>query len=194
MTKPNLRDTATERNLVVAYLTEASAYARYNFFATQADKEGYYPVGHIFRTTAANELRHCKVYFKMLKGGTVSVPISADAGIIGSTAENLLTAANEELTEGVDLYLAFAKTADAEGFPAIADHFRATASIEARHHARFLHLLKQLNEGTLWHRDIPIRWLCLVCGYVSEGTVPPAECPACDHPDRHCIGLDYDVI
>lgn len=194
MTKKSIRGSQTEKNLAVAYLTEASAYTRYTFFATQADKEGYYPIGHIFRSTAANELRHCKVYFKMLEGGTITVPITADAGAIGSTTQNLLTATNDELTEGVDLYLGFAKIADAEGFHSIADHFRATASIEARHHARFMRLLSQLRDGSLWQREVPIRWLCLVCGYVSEGTVPPTECPACDHPDRHCIGLDYDVI
>ena len=194
MATKSIKGTQTEKNLVVSYLAESSAYTRYMFYAQQADKENYFPIGQIFRMTADNELRHSKVYFKMLEGGSITVPVAADAGGIGTTAQNLLTAANEEKVEGVDLYTGFAKTAEEEGFADIAEHFRAIATIEARHHERFMHYLKQVNDGTVWKRDTPIRWQCLVCGYVYEGTEPPKICPACDHPYQHYIGLDYDVI
>lgn len=194
MATKSIKGTQTEKNLVVSYLAESSAYTRYMFYAQQADKENYFPIGQIFRMTADNELRHSKVYFKMLEGGSITVPVAADAGVIGTTAQNLLTAANEEKIEGVDLYTGFAKTAEEEGFADIAEHFRAIATIEARHHERFMHYLKQVNDGTVWKRDTPIRWQCLVCGYVYEGTEPPKVCPACDHPYQHYIGLDYDVI
>ena len=192
--KKSVKGTQTEKNLVISYLAESSAYTRYMFYAQQADKEGYYPVGEIFRNTAANEMHHGKIYFKMLEGGSVTVPVAADAGIIGTTAENLAIAAKEEQQEGVDLYLGFAKTADEEGFPEIARHFRAIADIEKRHEARFNHFLQQLNDGTMWKREQPIKWQCLVCGYVYEGTTPPQSCPACDHPYQHYIGLDYDMM
>lgn len=194
MATKSIKGTQTEKNLVVSYLAESSAYTRYMFYAQQADKENYFPIGQIFRMTADNELRHSKVYFKMLEGGSITVPVAADAGVIGTTAQNLLTAANEEKVEGVDLYTGFAKTAEEEGFADIAEHFRAIATIEARHHERFMHYLKQVNDGTVWKRDTPIRWQCLVCGYAYEGTEPPKICPACDHPYQHYIGLDYDVI
>lgn len=194
MATKSIKGTQTEKNLVVSYLAESSAYTRYMFYAQQADKENYFPIGQIFRMTADNELRHSKVYFKMLEGGSITVPVAADAGVIGTTAQNLLTAANEEKVEGVDLYTGFAKTAEEEGFADIAEHFRAIATIEARHHERFMHYLKQVNDGTVWKRDTPIRWQCLVCGYVYEGTEPPKICPACDHPYQHYIGLDNDVI
>lgn len=194
MATKSIKGTQTEKNLVVSYLAESSAYTRYMFYAQQANKENYFPIGQIFRMTADNELRHSKVYFKMLEGGSITVPVAADAGVIGTTAQNLLTAANEEKVEGVDLYTGFAKTAEEEGFADIAEHFRAIATIEARHHERFMHYLKQVNDGTVWKRDTPIRWQCLVCGYVYEGTEPPKICPACDHPYQHYIGLDYDVI
>ena len=194
MATKSIKGTQTEKNIVVAYLAESSAYTRYTYYAQQADKENYFPIGQIFRMTADNELHHSKVYFKMLEGGSITVPVAADAGIIGTTAQNLLTAANEEKAEGVDLYIGFAKTAEEEGFAEIADHFRAIATIEKRHHERFMHYLKQVNEGTVCKRDTPIRWPCLVCGYVYAGTEPAKECPACDHPYQHYIGLDYDVI
>ncbi len=186
----SLKGTKTEENLVTAYMAESSAYSRYTFYATQATKEGYHPIALIFNDTAANELRHAKVYFKFLQGGQVSTTMKVDAGVIGTTAENLATAAAEELTEGVDMYMAFAKTADEEGFHEVAEHFRAIATIEQRHHDRFVRNLKRVKDGTVWKRDKSIVWKCLVCGYEYTGTEPPAECPACDHPREHYMPLD----
>ncbi|MDE5786230.1 MAG: rubrerythrin family protein, partial [Duncaniella sp.] len=103
-TTKSIKGTKTEQNLVTAYIAESTAYTRYTFYAQQADKEEYYPVGQIFRETADNELHHCKVFFKMLQGGQVNVPATVDAGIIGTTAENLAIAVKEEEQEGVDLY------------------------------------------------------------------------------------------
>ncbi|MFG6386008.1 MAG: rubrerythrin family protein [Muribaculaceae bacterium] len=192
--KNSIRGTKTEENLLISYLAESSAYTRYTFYAQQADKENYFPIGEIFRETAANELRHSKIYFKYLEGGSLKVPVTADAGVIGTTEDNLKTAADEELSEGVDMYIEFAKVAEKEGFTEIAEHFRAIAEIEKRHHDRFLYFLQQVKDGTVWKREKPIKWQCLVCGYVYEGTTPPKVCPACDHPYQHYIGLDYDVI
>ena len=194
MANKSIKGTQTEKNLVIAYLAESSAYTRYTFYAQQADKENYYHIGEIFRQTAANELHHAKIYFKFLEGGSVEVPVSADAGVIGDTASNLQTAADEEMAEGVDLYIKFAETAEKEGFPEIASHFRAIATIEKRHHDRFVAYLEQVKAGTVWKREKPIQWQCLVCGYVYEGVEPPKVCPGCDHPYQHYIALDMDQL
>lgn len=191
MTSKSIKGTRTERNLVIAYVAESTAYSRYTYYAQAADKEEYFPIGVVFNETAQNELRHAKVFFKLLEGGSVHVPVDVDAGVIGTTAENLATAIREEEMEGVELYTESAKVADEEGFAEIASHFRAIAEIEARHRERFLHYLKQVKDGTVWKREKPILWKCLVCGYVAEGTEPPEECPACDHPYQHYMALDY---
>lgn len=190
MATKSLRGTQTEKNLVIAYLAESSAYTRYTFYAQQATKELYFPIAQVFNETAANEMRHGKVFFKFLQGGNITVPVAADAGVIGTTAENLACAAKEEETEGVVMYTNAAKVADEEGFPEIAEHFRAIATVENKHRARFLRLLDQVNNGTVWKRDKPITWKCLVCGYEYVGTEPPRVCPACDHPYQHYIALD----
>lgn len=194
MATKSIKGTKTEANLVQAYLAESTAYTRYTYYAQQADKESYFPIGVIFRATADNELHHAKIYFKYLEGGKVNVPMNVDAGIIGTTAENLLIAANEEQTEGVDMYIKFAQVAEEEGFIEIATNFRSIAAIEARHEARFRWYLDQVNNGTVWKREKPIKWQCLVCGYEYEGTTPPAKCPACNHPYQHYIALDYNEL
>ncbi len=186
----DIRGTKTERCLVAAYVSESTAYTRYTFYAAQADKENYFPIGQIFRETADNELRHAKVFFKMLQGGSVNVDLDVDSGVIGDTATNLAIASEEERVEGVEQYMASAKVADEEGFPEVAEHFRAIAKIEETHRRRFDIYLKQVKEGTVWKREKTIKWKCLVCGYIYEGTTPPDPCPACDHPYQHYMALD----
>lgn len=190
-TPQSLKGTQTEKNLVIAYVAESTAYTRYTFYAQQATKESYYPIAQVFNETADNELHHGKIFFKYLEGGSVNVNVDVDAGVIGTTAQNLEIAAAEEESEGVDLYRKSAEVAREEGFDDIAEHFEAIAQIEEQHRKRFLHYLKQVKEGTVWKRDHEITWKCLVCGYEFKGTEPPVKCPACNHPREHYMAMDY---
>lgn len=184
-TPANIKGTRTEQRLVMAYISESTAYTRYTYYSQQASKENLPPIAQVFQVTAANELHHCKVFFKFLQGGQVTVPVTTDAGVIGTTAENLATAASEEQSEGVDQYILSAQIAREEGFDEIASHFEAIASIEKNHEARFREYLQRLQNGTLYKRTLPIIWQCLVCGYEYLGTTPPETCPACSHPQYH---------
>lgn len=188
--KKSIKGTQTEKNLTASYMNENQAYARYTFYAQQADKENYFPIGEVFRETAANELHHAKVFFKFLEGGQVPVTLDVDAGVIADTAANLIVSIAEETAEGVDAYKKFAEVAREEGFDDIAEHFEAIASVENHHRARFEAYLKQVQDGTVWKREKPIVWECMVCGYHFEGTEPPKVCPGCDHPYQHYKGLD----
>ena len=170
--------TQTEKNLATSYLNESQSYARYTFYAQKAVKESYFPIGYAFNETAANELRHAKIFLGFLPGGKLVAE------------DNLKISIDEERYEGVKAYQAYAEVADKEGFPVIASHFRAIAQIEQHHLDRFQTYLDQLQKGTIWKREKPILWQCLVCGYIYEGTEPPVKCPACDHPYQHYIGLD----
>lgn len=191
-TKKSIKGTKTETNLVAAYMSESAAYTRYTYYAKQAEKENYFPISEVFQETAANELHHGKIFFKYLEGGSVGCTLAVDAGVIGDTASNLATAAREEMLEGVDQYREAAKVAEEEGFADIAEHFNAIADIEEHHRRRFEAYLKQVKDGTVWKRDKPIKWQCMVCGYIFEGTEPPVECPACDHPQCHYKALDME--
>ena len=192
-TPAQIKGTKTEQRLVMAYISESTAYTRYIFYMKQAQKEGLPVIAQIFQNTANNELHHGKIFFKYLLGGKVSVDVTADAGVIGTTAENLAIAASEEQSEGVEEYTKSAQIAREEGFEDIASHFEAIASIEKKHEARFREYLKRLKEGTLYKREKPITWQCLVCGYEYVGTTPPEICPACNHPQSHYMPKDEEV-
>lgn len=186
----SIKGTKTEKCLVDAYVSESTAYTRYVYYAKQATKENYFGIANIFQETADNELHHGKIFFKYLEGGDVDINIKVSAGTIGDTASNLKQAAEGEHTEGVVEYRNAAKVAEEEGFTEIAEHFRAIAKVEERHERRFNRYHKQVVDGTVWKREKPIRWVCLVCGYVYEGTEPPMVCPGCDHPREHYVPLD----
>ncbi len=181
----SVKGTQTEKNLAAAYIAESTAYTRYVFYAKQARKEKLFPIEHIFIETANNELQHAKTFFKYLEGGKVTLPVTIDAGVIGSSLDNLATAISEEHTEGVEMYTTFAATARMEGFAEIAKQLEAVAKVEAMHKRRFEEWRKHLEDGTMWRREQPIKWICLVCGYIHEGTEPPAKCPGCNHPREH---------
>ena len=194
-TTPSIKGTRTEKNLANAYVAESTAYTRYIFFAKSAKKEMYYHFSNIFNETADNELHHAKIFLKYLTEGAVMTdPISIDPGILKPTVECLKIAAQEEENEGVKEYTNAAEVAEEEGFHEIADHFRAIATIENHHKGRFDLMRWQIENDKVWKRDEPIKWQCLVCGYVYEGTTPPEVCPACDHPYQHYIALDFDEL
>lgn len=186
----SLKGTKTERLLAASYMAETQAFARYTFYAQAADKERLFPIGVIFRETAQNEIHHAKVFLKHLENAEITEPLGIDAGYLGSTADNLRLAMKEESKDGYEFYEAAAQTAREEGFEEIASHFAAIATVEKTHYDRFGAFLDMLEKGTLWKREKPVTWRCLVCGYTSVGTEPPTVCPGCDHPKEHYVALE----
>lgn len=189
-TTKSIKGTKTEQYIVNSYMAETQAYARYIYYASVADKELYFPIGVIFRETADNEIHHAKVFLKMLENTEATCNGSVDAGFLGDTVANLKTAIKEESVDGYEFYTEAAKVAREEGFNEIASHFEAIASVEKIHHDRFQKMLDYIQTGTLWKRDTPVTWKCLVCGYTEVGTIPPVKCPGCDHPYQHYIALE----
>lgn len=185
-TQKSLKGTKTAQYLATAYIAESGAVTRYTYYAQQAQKDMYYQYANIINETAANELHHGKIFLKyLIDGGVTNAAMSVDPGVLNNTVNNLKIAASEEQTEGVQLYTEAAKVAKSEGFDEIADRFLAIASIEAHHEARFNKMRERIENGTVWKRDQPVKWQCLVCGYIYEGTTPPEKCPACYHPYQH---------
>jgi rubrerythrin len=56
----SLKGTRTEKNLLTAFAGESQARNRYNFFASQAKKDGYEQMAFIFEETANQEKEHAK--------------------------------------------------------------------------------------------------------------------------------------
>lgn len=181
----DLKGSQTEKNLLAAFAGESQARNRYTYFASQAKKEGYVQISAIFEETANQEKEHAKRQFKFLQGGEVEIAAAFPAGVIGKTVDNLKAAAAGEHHEQAEMYPEFAQIAAKEGFTEIGEMFSNIAIAEKRHEQRYLAFAKNIEEGTVFKKDAPVRWACRNCGFVHEGTEAPQKCPACVHPQAH---------
>ena len=164
--------TKTEQNLRAAFSGESEARNKYTYFASKAKKEGFEQISALFLKTAENEKEHAKIWFKELEG-------------IGTTAENLAAAADGENYEWTDMYEGFAKTAEEEGFPELAQKFRLVAEIEKHHEERYRALLKNIESAKVFEKSEVKVWECRNCGHIVVGTKAPDVCPACAHPQSY---------
>lgn len=164
--------TQTEKNLEAAFAGESQARNKYTYFASKAKKEGFEQIAALFLETADNEKEHAKLWFKELNG-------------IGDTAQNLAAAAEGENYEWTDMYEGFAKTAEEEGFTALAKKFRMVAEIEKRHEERYRALLKNVETAEVFARSEVKVWECRNCGHIVVGTKAPEICPVCAHPKAY---------
>ena len=169
-----LKGSKTEQNLWAAFAGESQARNKYTYFASKAKKEGYEQIAAIFEETANNEKEHAKMWFKELHGGEIA-----------STEENLLAAAEGENYEWTDMYDEFAKTAEEEGFKALAAKFRMVAEIERHHEERYRKLLKNVEDKVVFSKDGDAVWVCRNCGHIVVGKQAPAMCPVCAHPQAY---------
>ena len=164
--------TQTEKNLEAAFAGESMARNKYTYFASKAKKEGFEQISAIFLKTADNEKEHAKLWFKELEG-------------IGDTAANLGAAADGENYEWTDMYEGFAKTAEAEGFPELAEKFRAVGAIEKHHEERYRALLKNIETAQVFAKSSVKVWECRNCGHIVVGEQAPEVCPTCNHPQSY---------
>ena len=171
-----LKGSKTEKNLQDAFAGESQARNKYSYFASTAKKEGYEQIAALFQETADQEKTHAKLHFKALSG-------------IGDTLANLKAAAGGEHEEWTNMYPRMAKEAREEGFDAIARLFEGIAKIEKEHEERYKALLKNMEEGQVFKKDVKVKWRCRECGFVYEGTNAPAKCPVCDHPQAF-----YEIV
>ena len=75
--------------------------------------------------------------------------------------------------------------AEKEGFPEIAQMYRAVIVAEIFHGHRFRALQENIEKSHVFKRDLPKKWRCRKCGYVHEGLEAPQVCPACQHPQAY---------
>ncbi len=167
-----LKGSKTEQNLRTAFAGESQARNKYTYFASKAKKEGFVQIANIFTETADNEKEHAKIWFKLLGG-------------IGTTAENLLAAAEGENYEWTDMYATFAKEAREEGFEDIAKLFEGVGAIEKEHEERYRKLLANVEGGLVFSKDGDMIWQCANCGHIVVGKQAPEVCPVCAHPQAY---------
>lgn len=166
-----LKGTKTEKNLQDAFAGESQARNKYTYFANTARKEGMEQIANFFEETARNEQEHARLWFQALHNDAMP-----------NTAESLKMAAEGENYEWTSMYAEMAATAREEGFVKIAAQMDMVAKIEKAHEERYLALLKNVNDNTVFTKTEDVAWQCEICGYVLVGKNAPGICPLCTFP------------
>lgn len=182
-----LEGTKTQQNLINSFAGESQARNRYTFFASIAKKEGFEQIAATFLETADNEKEHAKLYYKHLasQGAGAATVNGTYPYIIGTTLENLKSAAAGEHEEWTILYHDAAIIADEEGFPDIANTFRNVLEAEKHHESRYLKIVKDIEAGQVFKKLSEVHWKCRNCGRVVRGIEAPKVCPTCHHPQAY---------
>ena len=174
MKQKSLKGTKTYANLCEAFAGESQARNKYDYFASQAKKDGFNQIGDFFTETAKNEKEHAKLWYKLINGGSIS-----------STKVNLKAAAAGEHFEYSKMYKRMAKEAKKEGFDDIARLFLGVAEVEEEHEKRFLALLQLITKGKMFKKAKKIAWKCNNCGRIVYATTAPKICDVCKHPQSY---------
>ena len=170
----DLKGTKTEKNLQTAFTGESQAHMKYLYYSSKARKEGYVQISNLFAETSGNEKEHAELWFKLLCGGAIN-----------STVENLKDAAAGENEEWTAMYKHMAEDAREEGFGNIAFLFDSVGAIEKEHEERYLKLLKNIEDGTVFKKKEKSVWICRNCGHIVDSESAPDLCPTCAHPQAY---------
>ena len=171
--------------LINAFAGESQARNRYTFYAKTAKEEGYEEISAIFLDTAENEKEHAKLFYKQIPENehylvTGSYPFS-----LGTTYENLISAAKGEKEEWEIVYKHAAEVANIEGFDDISKLFLGILEIEKHHAHRFEVLAEYLKNETLFKKEEQTQWVCRKCGHIQISKSAPVKCPVCSHPQGY---------
>lgn len=164
-----LKGSKTEANLMTAFSGECMARVKYEIYAECMRSSGYEEYGNRIDFISGNEKEHAELWLKVMGFGECS-------------AENdAADAADGEEYESEEMYPRFARVAEEEGFGDIARLFREVGEIEKTHEKAFRDMKSAIESDTVFTRPRPVKWVCLACGNVYEGTRPPEICPVCGH-------------
>lgn len=114
----------------------------------------------------------------------------------GTTEENLKSAASGEMKNGQHFTQIVKKQPREEGFDEIANTFKTCNRSRKTHEKRYLKLLENIKNNTVFSKSEDTYWLCLKCGYVHFGKSAPEKCPNCHHPKAYFQVLceNYQII
>ena len=165
----------TIENLVNAYIGERNAAALYIAFAVQADKEGYFGVGSLFRAVAHSEHVHATNHARVLLKYGAELRLSVLPVQVRTTFENLRSAFRGEMDEREKMYPSFAKQAQLDECREAKQSFRMAAEGEAVHAMLFVTALESIDE----YRERSPYDVCMNCGWVCSG-IHFRRCVFCD--------------
>lgn len=163
-----------------AVINEREAVVRYEAFAKKADEEGYPGAATLFRAAARAEAVHAERFAMAMKERGLPIPEHVPSTpVVGTTAENLRTAASAEARERDTTYreaLDAAHEASDAGIVKIFDQTRDTEIEHANLLQAATRQLESMKSGKPY-------FVCHECGYTTDIDLPMcALCRVHKHP------------
>lgn len=171
-------------NLNKAFRGETNASHRYELYAQQADKEGYYQIGKLFRAISMAESIHRNNHRAaiLILGGKPDV-IEYDKVTVGSTKENLNHQIKGEEYENTEMYPNFIKQAKIDKADQAVTSFTYAKDTELQHERlikeAFANLGKNKNMSYCINR---------ISGSTTE-VIPSGKCPSKTFPVEQYIKI-----
>ncbi len=174
-------NTKTLINLAKSFSSEAQAGLRYQLTANLAREQGYKVLSDEIRKIAKNEVNHAKVFFNFLTEAVGFHNISYTAGFpyYGAGILGGLESAVKSEQDEAAIYEEFARTAEEENLPEIAEKFRLIREVELRHEDVFKYLKTAYENDTLYKLGKPTMWVCSECGHIETLESGWNVCPLC---------------
>ncbi len=128
----------TLENLSKAYVVEADAFNKYGLYAAQADKDGYPMVARLFRAAALSEIIHSRNHSAEIDSlGGKLMKFELKQVKVGTTHENLESAAKDERLDELAMYGKFIDQAGRDGLRDAKASFQFASNSEIQHKQLF---------------------------------------------------------
>jgi len=160
--------------LTSAVYGEKAAAARYDAFAVKADQEGYPGAAALFRACAKAERIHLARFEAAMRSrGVEPSNDTATAPSVGSTRDNLRTAASAEQTERDFTYKEACDNCTTARDEGVATLFDTTRDVETEHANLCNSAMHNVDEL----KNAKTFYVCGHCGYTTDVRLP--LCPLC---------------
>lgn len=171
----------TQKNLIKTFLMESKNMNLFDYFSSQAKKEGFIKIQKLFEEFSGYERSHAKNILRLINSTEISVDFDYDHIPIDKTVENIKNIITE-LEKIIYMYDDFIEASNEENENIISVKLN---SLKKAHEYKLIELRKVLSElknDKLFVSNEDVFWKCMKCGYITEGKKPPETCPACGHP------------
>ncbi|MFV0517020.1 MAG: rubrerythrin family protein [Aminipila sp.] len=188
-----LKNSQTFKNLINAYAGECQAHVRYQFLSHAAKQRQLFEVQKAIDVITKNEFNHARMFYTAIQ--------SADSNVLENLEvcggypfkekwdfiQNFEFAISNETDEHSTIYPEFSRIAQDEGFEEISNLFTLIAKVEECHSKQLTELHDQIKNGTLYKRNVPIKWKCSECGHEATLTEAWETCPLCQVPQGYVM-------
>lgn len=174
----------TRENLARTFAGECQDGARYQFISQELSKQGFTFLSDTVKILAKNEMAHAKAIYDLIvmysNGQEYNIPIQA--GFPFNTYDipaSIERSIEIEEMEAKNIYTAFAKIAQDEGFVEASELLTLITKVENCHSKLLTEVYERFKNNTLYKKEQATKWKCGQCGHEETAKQAWQICPLC---------------